>query len=133
MSSLEELEQQAMQAITAAADPAALDAVRVQFLGKKGVLTDQLKQLGKLPAQERPAAGQAINRVKQQVQSALDVRRESLQAQALDAQLAGETIDVTLPGRGQDRGGLHPVSLTLRRIESLFRPLGFTVAEGPET
>jgi len=121
-----------MQAIADAADPAALDAVRVQFLGKKGSLTDQLKQLGKLPAEQRPAAGQAINRVKQLLQAALDARRDALQAAQLDAQLAGETIDVTLPGRGQDSGGLHPVTLTLRRIETLFRPLGFTVAEGPE-
>jgi len=132
VSSLKVLEQQAMQAIAHAADPAALDAVRVQFLGKKGSLTDQLKQLGALPADQRPAAGQAINRVKQQVQAALDERRATLQAAALDAQLAGETIDVTLPGRGQSGGGLHPVTQTLRRIEALLRPLGFTVAEGPE-
>jgi phenylalanyl-tRNA synthetase alpha chain len=132
VSSLDELEQQGMQEIAAADDIAALEDVRVRFLGKKGLLTGQLKQLGRLPAEERPAAGQEINRVKQQVQSALEARRETLQAAALDAQLAGETIDVTLPGRGQAGGGLHPVTLTMRRIEALFRPLGFTVAEGPE-
>ncbi len=132
MSSLDELEQQALQAVADSADAAALDEVRVRYLGKKGLLTQQLKQLGALPAEERPAAGQEINRIKQQVQAAIESRGETLQKAALDAQLARETIDVTLPGRGQSQGGLHPVTLTLRRIEELFRPLGFSVEEGPE-
>jgi len=132
VSSLDELEQQAVQEIAAAADPAALDDVRVRYLGKKGLLTAQLKQLGALPAEQRPAAGQEINRVKQRVQQQLDAQRVVLQSAVMDRQLASEKIDVTLPGRGQSHGGLHPVSLTLRRIEQLFRPLGFTVAEGPE-
>ncbi len=132
MSSLDELEQLALQEIATAADAAALDEVRVHYLGKKGLLTAQLKQLGALPAEQRPAAGQEINRVKQRVQQLLDARRADLQSAELDRQLAGEKIDVTLPGRGQSHGGLHPVSLTLRRIEQLFRPLGFSVAEGPE-
>ena len=135
MSNLAELEKQALQAlqeIKASADPAALDAVRVRYLGKKGLLTEQLKQLGKLPAAERPVAGQEINRVKQVVQAGIDARNTALQADKLSAQLAGETIDVTLSGRGQHLGGLHPVTITMRRIEALFRPLGFSVAEGPE-
>jgi phenylalanyl-tRNA synthetase alpha chain len=132
VSSLEELEQQAVREIAAATDVALLDDVRVRFLGKKGSLTEQLKELGKLPAAQRPAAGQEINRVKQRVQELLDARRVQLQAAALGAQLASETLDVTLPGRGQLPGGLHPVTLTMRRIEALFRPLGFSVAEGPE-
>lgn len=132
MSSLDELEQQAQQAIAAAGDAAALGAVRVHYLGKKGLLTRQLKSLGKLPASDRPAAGQAINRVKQQLQQAIETRSGVLEGAALNAQLAGETIDVTLPGRGQPRGGFHPVTLTLRRIEALFKPLGFSVKEGPE-
>ncbi len=132
MSSLEELEQQALQSVAESADAAALDEVRVRYLGKKGLLTQQLKQLGALPVEERPAAGQEINRIKQQVQAAIESRGETLQKAALDAQLASETIDITLPGRRQSQGGLHPVTLTLRRIEELFRPLGFSVEEGPE-
>jgi len=130
--SLEELEKQALDEVAAAADPAALDAVRVGYLGKKGQLTQQLKQLGALPAAERPAAGQEINRIKARVQQALEARRDALQAAQLDARLASERVDVTLPGRGQPVGGLHPVTITMRRIEELFRPLGFSVAEGPE-
>jgi len=130
--SLEELEKQALDEVAAAADPAALDAVRVSYLGKKGQLTQQLKQLGALPAAERPAAGQEINRIKARVQQALEARRDTLQAEHLNARLASERVDVTLPGRGQPRGGLHPVTITMRRIEELFRPLGFSVAEGPE-
>ena len=132
MSDLKELESVALAAVASAADAAVLDDVRVQYLGKKGLLTQQLKQLGGLPPEQRPAAGQAINRIKQQVQQAIDARREQLQAVALDAQLVQESIDVTLPGRGQSTGGLHPVTRTLQRIEELFMPLGFTVEEGPE-
>jgi phenylalanyl-tRNA synthetase alpha chain len=132
LSSLDELEQEALQAIARAADAAALDQVRVHYLGKKGSLTQQLKQLGKLPAEQRPLAGQEINRIKQMLGEAISARGETLQSAALDAQLAGEKIDVTLPGRGQWKGGLHPVTRTMRRIEQLFLPLGFTVEEGPE-
>ena len=132
MSSLDELEQQALQAVAQAGDAATLDDVRVCYLGKKGLLTRQLKQLGALPAEQRPAAGQEINRVKQQVQQAIEMRGKVLHASLLNEQLASETVDVTLAGRGQTQGGLHPVTHTLRRIEQLFRPLGFTVEEGPE-
>lgn len=132
MSSLDELEQQALQAVADADNSAMLEDVRVRYLGKKGRLTQQLKQLGALPADERPAAGQEINRIKQQVQQAIERRAGVLHAAALNEQLSSETIDVTLPGRGQTLGGFHPVTQTLRRIEQLFRPLGFTVEEGPE-
>jgi phenylalanyl-tRNA synthetase alpha chain len=132
VSGLDELEANALNEVAAAADAAALDAMRVRYLGKKGLLTQQLKQLGGLPAAERPAAGQAINRIKQQLQQAIEARGLELQSAALDAQLAGDTIDVSLPGRGAPSGGLHPVTRTLRRIERLFTPLGFSVAEGPE-
>jgi len=132
VSGLDELEAAAMNEVGTAADAAALDAARVRYLGKKGLLTQQLKQLGGLPAEERPAAGQAINRIKQQLQQAIEARDLELQSAALDAQLGADTIDVSLPGRGELSGGLHPVTRTLRRIERLFTPLGFSVAEGPE-
>jgi len=126
------LEQQARDAVAAAADLKALDDIRVQYLGKKGLLTEQLKQLGKLPAEQRPQAGQAINVAKQQVQDAIETRKADLQRAALQAQLAGERVDVTLPGRGQLGGGLHPVTRTLARIEQLFAGMGFESVSGPE-
>jgi phenylalanyl-tRNA synthetase alpha chain len=132
MSDLDTLTKEAEQAIEQATDLQTLDQVRVQYLGKKGVLTEQLKQLGKLPPEERPAAGQAINVAKKKVQSAIEDRKESLQSSKLQAQLAAETIDVTLPGRGQETGGPHPVRRTLDRIERLFAQMGFEVAHGPE-
>jgi len=129
---LKELEEQALNEVAGAETPLRLDEVRVHYLGKKGLLTQQLKQLGKLPAGERPAAGQEINKTKQLVQQAIEIRRQALQDAALDEQLASESIDVTLPGRGEFPGGLHPVTRTMKRIEALFTSLGFTVAEGPE-
>ena len=132
MGTLAELESQAKQAIEGASDLQALDQVRVHYLGKKGVLTDQLKQLGKLSAEERPKAGQAINLSKRVVQQAIEVRKQALQSAVLNEQLEKETVDVTLPGRGQKTGGLHPVTRTLQRIEKLFASMGFEVAEGPE-
>jgi phenylalanyl-tRNA synthetase alpha chain len=132
VSSLDELEQQALQAVAEARNSSMLEDVRVRYLGKKGLLTQRLKQLGALPAGERPAAGQEINRIKQLLQRDIEMRAGVLQAAALHEQLSRETIDVTLPGRGHTQGGFHPVTQTLRRIEQLFRPLGFTVEEGPE-
>ncbi len=131
----EELQQLLDAAQTAAASaetPAALDDVRVRYLGKKGEITERLKSLGKLPAEVRREAGQAINRAKVQLQEVLQQRRAQLEQAALDQRLASEAIDVTLPGRGRDNGGLHPVTRTLQRIEELFAQLGFEVAEGPE-
>ena len=132
MHDVDQLVSQAGTEIEAAADLAALDEVRVRYLGKKGALTDLLKQLGKVPAEERPARGQEINRAKQQVQEALDGRRLALDEVRLAEKLAAETLDVTLPGRGQASGGLHPITLTLQRIERLFAQAGFAVVEGPE-
>ncbi|RFA24408.1 phenylalanine--tRNA ligase subunit alpha [Alkalilimnicola ehrlichii] len=129
---LDELVKAAEQAVEAAADLSALDELRVAYLGKKGRLTEQLKSLGRLPADERPAAGQAINRAKQQLQERLEARKEFLQSAALQQALEAERIDVTLPGRGQASGGLHPITRTLERIEALFGSIGFKVAEGPE-
>jgi phenylalanyl-tRNA synthetase alpha chain len=109
-----------------------LDQVRVQYLGKKGLLTEYLKQLGSLPPEERPRAGQAVNEAKQRLQEHIEARRAELERAEQDARLAAERIDVTLPGRGQQPGGLHPVTRTLERIEALFASMGFVVAEGPE-
>ena len=123
---------QAKAEVEASGDLQALDQIRVEYLGKKGVLTEQMKALGKLSAEERPAVGQLINQAKAEVQQALETRKDALQQAVLTARLAAETIDVTLPGRGQPTGGLHPVSITMARIEELFSQLGFSVAEGPE-
>jgi phenylalanyl-tRNA synthetase alpha chain len=109
-----------------------LDEVRVHYLGKSGQLTSRLKQLGKLPKEERPSVGQAINKAKQTLQGLIEQRRGELEQQALERRLASERVDVTLPGRGRGLGGLHPVTRTLERIERLFANAGFTVAEGPE-
>ena len=124
--------EQALAEIAAAADLAALDEVRVRWLGKKGVLTEQLKSLKAVPAAVRPAAGQRINEAKQQVQEALDARRGVLEGAAVQQKLAAGRIDVTLPGRGEEPGGLHPVTQTRLRIETLFRRAGFDVEQGPE-
>jgi phenylalanyl-tRNA synthetase alpha chain len=126
------LQTAALAAVSAAGDLTALDEVRVQYLGKSGLLTAQLKALGALPKDERPAAGQRINDAKRVVQDALDARRGELEAQRLAARLRDERIDVTLPGRGQTPGALHPVTRAMRRIEQLFANAGFSIAEGPE-
>ncbi len=131
-SSGEELLEQALAAVAAAPDLAALERIRVDYLGKKGRLTAQLKQLGKLPAEERRAAGQAINRAKQALQGALAERQQALEAEALEAALARERVDVTLPGRHLDAGSVHPITRTLSRIEALFAGLGFEAVQGPE-
>ena len=109
-----------------------LDEVRVRLLGKKGLLTEQLKALGKLPAEERPAAGQKINEAKLVIQAAIETRRERLDRESLDAELARGTIDVTLPGRGQEAGSIHPVTRARLRIERIFMQAGFEIATGPE-
>lgn len=118
--------------VAAAADLTALDSIRVKYLGKKGALTEQLKQLGQLPAEERGKAGAGINKAKQALQTSLVNRKTELETIALEQRLAEQSIDVTLPGRGQTVGGLHPVTRTLERIEDLLLQAGFTVAEGPE-
>lgn len=129
---LEQLEKDAKQAISGVNNLKELDEVRVRLLGKKGQLTQRMQGLGKLPAEQRRDVGKQINAVKQTVQIALEAQKEKLQTAELNAKLAVEEIDVTLPGRGQSRGGLHPVTTTMARIESLFLTLGFKVEEGPE-
>jgi phenylalanyl-tRNA synthetase alpha chain len=129
---LTDLTQEALAAVAACAGLTALDEVRVHWLGKKGVLTEQLKALGALPAAERPAAGARINQAKEQVQAAIEARRAALERADIERRLAGGRIDVTLPGRGEESGGLHPVTQARLRIETLFRRAGFEVASGPE-
>jgi phenylalanyl-tRNA synthetase alpha chain len=129
---LSALVEQALADVDSTANLAALDEVRVRFLGKKGLLTELLKGLGKLSADERPAAGQRINDAKTSIQAALEMHRIRLEQATLELELAKGTIDVTLPGRGQEPGGLHPVTRTRLRIEHIFRQAGFQVASGPE-
>ena len=124
--------EQALADVEASRTLSDLDEVRVRLLGKKGLLTEQLKALGKLPAEERPAAGQRINDAKVVIHTAIEARRERLDREALDAELARGTLDVTLPGRGQEAGSIHPVTRARLRIERIFMQAGFEIATGPE-
>ena len=135
MSAIENLDSIVQDAITTLAAitvPADLENAKAKWLGKTGEISLLMKTLGTLSAEERPAAGARINVAKQQIEDALNARRDAIKAQALEAQLAQEALDVTLPGRGLGVGGLHPVTRTLARIEALFRSIGFEVADGPE-
>lgn len=122
----------ALRAINDSSDEKSLESLRVDFLGKKGSLTELLKGLGKLPPEERPQAGERINIAKRQVQDALELRKKDLVELALNLQLNSEAVDVTLPGRRQGAGGLHPVSKTIERIQGIFEAAGYAVAVGPE-
>ena len=132
MIELEQLAKQAESSIAGAEDLSVLDDLRVEYLGKKGRLTGLLKGLGSLSAEERPAAGAKINDVKQSLQDLIGQRKMHFESIELDAKLADETIDVTLPGRGEDVGGLHPVTRTMERIEGFFSRIGYDVEVGPE-
>ncbi|MEC8158675.1 MAG: phenylalanine--tRNA ligase subunit alpha, partial [Pseudomonadota bacterium] len=132
MQSLESIKAKAVVAIETASDIAAVEELRVRYLGKKGALTDLLKNLGQLSAEERPKAGAEINAVKQQLNERLNARKESLQGAAIADQLAKEAIDVTLPGRRAETGSLHPITRTIQRMETFFSSMGFEVVEGPE-
>ena len=132
MSDIESLQSQALADIDAAQSPDAVEALRISLLGKSGSITAQLKQLGGLPSDQRKTAGEAINRARDVLAAALGGRKAALDDAALDARLASESIDVTLPGINAARGGLHPVSRTLERIADIFGRLGFELADGPE-
>ena len=132
MHNIEQLIEQAATEFAGIDDAAQLEQAKARYLGKSGTLTELLKSLGKLPPEERRSAGAVINRAKDAIESALNTRREALKRDALEAQLAAEALDVTLPGRGRGRGGLHPTMRTQERIEQLFRSIGFEVADGPE-
>lgn len=122
----------ALQAINDSSDEKSLESLRVEYLGKKGSLTALLKNLGQLAPEERPAAGEKINVVKRQIQDAIETKKVSLVEESLTAQLSQESIDVSLPGRRQSQGGLHPITITIDRITSIFESSGYDVAEGPE-
>ncbi|MDR6992802.1 phenylalanine--tRNA ligase subunit alpha [Luteimonas sp. 3794] len=132
MSEIDSLSNQALADIEAAATPEALEALRVGLLGKSGSITAQLKALGALPGDQRKAAGEAINRARDVIGTALSTRKIALDDIALDAKLSSQTIDVTLPGRDGVRGGVHPISRTLERIADIFGRLGYELADGPE-
>lgn len=132
MSEIQFLTERALADVAAAQTPEQLEALRVALLGKSGSVTAQLKQLGTLPAEQRKAAGEAINQTRDALTAALAQRKNTLETAALDARLAGERIDVTLPGRRSERGGLHPVTRTLERIVEIFARLGYELSDGPE-
>jgi phenylalanyl-tRNA synthetase alpha chain len=130
--SIEEILTQALQALAEAKDLSELDQARVHYLGKKGLFTQQMKELGRLDPQQRKSVGQVINTARDRFQTELESRKAELEAAALAARLAAECVDVTLPGRGQTIAGLHPVTVTMRRIAKIFSDAGFNIAEGPE-
>ncbi len=132
MSPLDDIVNDASRAIGATASLADLDQAKARYLGKSGALTEQLKTLGKLPSDERPKAGAAINEAKSRIEALVQSHREALLARDLDARLALEAVDVTLPGRGQEGGGLHPITRAQEQAERLFATMGFSVADGPE-
>jgi phenylalanyl-tRNA synthetase alpha chain len=132
MQNPDDILKEAQAAFAGIDNPAELEHAKARYLGKSGALTEQLKQLGKMPPDERREAGARINQVKDLIEQALKERREAIQERLLQQQLAQEALDVTLSGRGLGNGGLHPVTRTLRRIEALFHSIGFSVAEGPE-
>ncbi len=132
MQDLEQIVAEAAGAIAATASVPDLEQAKARFLGKSGSLTEKLKSLGRLPAEERPRAGAAINEAKTRVEALIQSRREAILAQELDARLAAESIDVTLPGRREAAGGVHPIARAQAHIERLFLSMGFSVADGPE-
>ena len=132
MQALDDLKAEATAAIESAGDSAALEKLRVEWLGKKGRVTDLLKSLGQLDADERPKVGAEINAVKQLLNEQISERKETLQQAAIASQLAAEALDVTLPGRREDLGALHPITRTIDRMAAYFGALGFEVVEGPE-
>ncbi len=129
---LQKLTAGAQVEINNADDLESLDQFRINYLGKKGALTSLLKTLGQLPGDQRKKAGQEINLAKRDVQMAIETRKGVLETKKLNAKLVAEKVDVTLPGRNQSSGTLHPVTRTMERIKALFLPLGFSVVEGPE-
>lgn len=132
MNELTKLLKEATAKIEQTIDLKALEDIHTYYLGKKGQLTEYLKKLGQLPAEERPVVGQKVNVIKQEIKTLIETRESKLQAKQISEQLKAEAVDVTLPGRHQSPGSLHPVTLTRERIETIFREMGFAITEGPE-
>jgi len=129
---LQSLLREADTSLAAASDVNAVEEIRVRYLGKKGALTEQLKNLGKLSPEDRPRAGAVVNQAKETLQAKLSVRKQELEQSERNVKLSREVVDVTLPGRGVQSGGAHPITRTLVRLETMFTRMGFAVAEGPE-
>ena len=132
MNNLDSLLSEAINLFNGIDDAVELEHAKARYLGRNGGLTELLKGLGKLSPEERPVMGSQINRAKDTLEATFNLRREAIQKKSLEAQLIGEALDVSLPGRGLGKGGLHPITLTLERIQSLFHSIGFAVASGPE-
>ncbi len=132
MNNLDSLLGEAINLFNGIDDAVELEQAKARYLGRNGGLTELLKGLGKLSPEERPVMGSQINRAKDTLEATFNLRREAIQKKSLEAQLIGEALDVSLPGRGLGKGGLHPITLTLERIQSLFHSIGFAVASGPE-
>ena len=132
MNNLDSLLSEAINLFNGIDDAVELEQAKARYLGRNGGLTELLKGLGKLSPEERPVMGSQINRAKDTLEATFNLRREAIQKKNLEAQLIGEALDVSLPGRGLGKGGLHPITLTLERIQSLFHSIGFAVASGPE-
>ncbi|MBI3045534.1 MAG: phenylalanine--tRNA ligase subunit alpha [Betaproteobacteria bacterium] len=132
MQDVEAIVKEALAAFAGIDDADRLEQAKARYLGRSGALTQLLKGLSKLPAAERPAFGSRINVAKERLEAALEEQRDRIRARQLEARLTGESLDVTLPGRGPATGGIHPVTRTMERIETLFRSMGFEVADGPE-
>ena len=131
MNELDSIVDQAQRSFAQAATPTELENAKAQFLGRAGRITELMKGMAALSVDEKKTRGAAINLAKQAIEAALSARRQALANAELEAQLKAEALDVTLPGRAQAQGGLHPVSLTLERIEAIFGSMGFEVAQGP--
>lgn len=129
---LDEIVKEAQTVLSRIESVAELEQAKAKFVGKTGSLTEQMKQLGKLPPEDKPKAGALINEAKQKVEALIAAQKEAILARELESKLAAEALDVTLPGRSLGQGGLHPISRSLERIEQLFHSMGFTVADGPE-
>ncbi len=129
---LETIEKNAFAELESAADLKEIDGIRVKYLGKKGELTNILKQMGKLSAEERPVIGQLANQTRADIEEKIEAQKSALEAKLLDQQLAGETIDVTMPGKKQELGKKHPLTLVLDEIKEIFMGMGFDIAQGPE-